>query len=56
MTNLRFDTDDLARKEEELAKLAERLHKASTADGMEISAEKTKLIKNNIAESTKRSK
>ena len=56
MTNLRFDTDDLARKEEELEKLAERLHKASIADGMEISAEKTKLIKNNIAESTKRSK
>ena len=56
MTNLRFDTDNLAGKEEELAKVAERHDKASTADGMEISAEKTKLMKNNIAESTKRSK
>ena len=37
MTNLRFDTDDLAGEEEELAKLAERLDKASTAYGMEIS-------------------
>ena len=36
----------LAREEEELAKLVERLDKASTAYGMEISAEKTKLMTN----------
>ena len=48
--NLRFadDTDGLAGEEEELAKLAERLGKACTAYGMEISAEKTKLMTNNI--------
>ena len=42
ITNLRFadDIDGLA-GEEELAHLAERLDKASTAYGMEISAEKT---------------
>ena len=47
--NLRFadDIDDLAGEEEELAKLFERLDKASTAYGMEISAEKTKLMTNN---------
>ena len=41
--NLRFadDIDGLAGEEEELAKLVERLDKASTAYGMEISAEKT---------------
>ena len=45
ITNLRFagDIDGLA-GEEELAKLVERLDKASTAYGMEISAEKTKLM------------
>ena len=37
----------LAGMEEELAKLVERLDKASTAYGMEISAEKTKLMTNN---------
>ena len=39
-TNLRFadDTDGLAGKEEELAKLVQCLDKASTAYGMEISA------------------
>ena len=49
ITNLRFadDIDGLAGEEEELAKLAERLDKASTAYGMEISAEKTKLMANN---------
>ena len=49
VTNLRFadDLDGLAGKEEELAKLVERLDKASTAYGMEISAEKTKLMTNN---------
>ena len=47
ITNLRFadDIDGLA-GEEELAKLVERHGKASTAYGMEISAEKTKLMKN----------
>ena len=41
------DTDGLAEEEEELANLVERLDKASTAYGMEISAEKTKLMINN---------
>ena len=47
-TNLRFagDIDGLAGEEEELAELAERLNKASTFYGMEISAKKIKL-KNN---------
>ena len=47
--NLRFadDIDGLAGEEEELAKLVERLDKAPTAYGMEISAEKTKLMTNN---------
>ena len=47
--SLRFadDIDGLAGEEEELAKLVERLDKASTAYGMEISAEKTKLMTNN---------
>ena len=49
ITNLRFadDIDGLAGEEEELANLVERLDKASTAYGMEISAEKTKLLTNN---------
>ena len=38
--------DGLAGEEEELANLVERLDKASTAYGMEISAEKTKLMTN----------
>ena len=48
ITNLRFadDIDVLAGEEEELANLVERLVKASTAYGMEISAEKTKLMTN----------
>ena len=48
ITNLRFadDIDGLAGEEEELAKLAERLDKASTAYGTEISAEKTELMTN----------
>ena len=43
ITNLRFadDIDGLAGEEDELANLVERLDKASTAYGMEISAEKT---------------
>ena len=50
-TNLRFadDIDGLAGKEEELAHLVEHLDKASTAYGMEISAEKTKLMTNNTS-------
>ena len=49
ITNLRFadDIDGLAGEEEELANLVEHLYKASTAYGMEISAEKTKLMTNN---------
>ena len=44
VTNLRFadDIDGLAGEEEELAKLVERLDKAATAYGIEISAEKSK--------------
>ena len=51
ITNLRFadDIDGLAGEEEELANLVERLHKASTAYGMEISAEKTNLMTNNTS-------
>ena len=40
---------DKSKFEEELAKLVERLDKASTAYGMEISAEKTKLMTNNTS-------
>ena len=49
ITNFRFadDIDGLAGEEEELAKLVERLDEASTAYGMEISTEKTKLMTNN---------
>ena len=56
--NLRFadDIDGLAGEEEELATLAERLDKAFTAYGMEITAEKTKLMTNNTVASTQRSK
>ena len=51
ITNLRFadDIDGLAGEEEELAKLIECLDKASTAYGMEISAEKTKHMTNNTS-------
>ena len=51
ITNLRFakDTDGIAEEEEELAKLVEHFHKASTVYGMEISAEKTKLMTNNTS-------
>ena len=50
-TNLRFadDIDGLAGEGEELANLAERLDKTSTAYGMAISAEKTKLMTNNTS-------
>ena len=51
ITNLRFadDIDGLAGEEEEVANLVERLDKASTAYGMEISAGKTKLMTNNTS-------
>ena len=41
------DIDGLAGKEEELVNLVERLDSTSTAYGMQISAEKTKLMSNN---------
>ena len=48
ITNFRFvdDIDGLAGKEEELASLVDRLDKTSAAFGMEISAEKTRLMTN----------
>ena len=51
ITNLRFadDINGFAGGEEELANLVERLDKASTAYGMEISAKKTKLMTNNTS-------
>ena len=51
ITNLRFadDIDGLAGEEKELANLVERLDKASTAYGIEISAEKTELMTNNAS-------
>ena len=57
ITNLRFgdDIDGLAGEDEELAELVQHLSKVSTAFGMEISAEKTKLM-TTLAASTKRSK
>ena len=50
-TNLCFadDINGLA-GEEELAKLVECLNKASTAYGMEVSAEKTKLMTKNTSD------
>ena len=49
ITNLRFadDIDGLAGDEQELVNLVERLEKTSTSYGMEISAEKTKVMTNN---------
>ena len=58
ITNLRFadDIDGSAGEEEELANLVVRLDKASTAYGMEISVEKTKLMtKKTPVASTQRS-
>ena len=43
------DIADLAGEEAELAKLVERLDKAFTAYGMEISAKKTKLVTYNTS-------
>ncbi|XP_072016840.1 uncharacterized protein [Amphiura filiformis] len=52
ITNLMFadDIDGLAGNEEELADFVKRLDTTSTRYGMEISGEKTKLIKNNDGE------
>ena len=49
ITNFRFadDIDGLAGEEEERENFVERLDKASTAYGMEISAEKSELMTNN---------
>ena len=44
------DIDGLAGEEEELAELVEHLDKTSTAYGMEISVEKTKLMTNNTSD------
>ena len=51
ITNLHFadDINGLTGEEEELGKLVEHLKKASTAYGMEISDEKTKLMTNNTS-------
>ena len=51
ITSLRFadDIDGLAGEEEDSTKLVERLDKASTAYGMKISTEKTKLMTNNTS-------
>ena len=51
ITNVCFanDSDGLAGEEEELVKLVEHFYKTSTAYGMEISAEKTKLMTNNTS-------
>ena len=51
ISNLRFadDNDGLAGEEKELANLVKHLDKALTAYGMEISAEKTKLMTNNTS-------
>ena len=48
-TSLRFADDIDCLAEEEVAKLVERLDKASTAYGIEISSEKTKLMRNNTS-------
>ena len=57
VTNIRFadDIDGLAGEEEELAKLLERLDKASTAYGTKVNVEETKQITTPVA-STGRSK
>ncbi|GFO32047.1 endonuclease-reverse transcriptase [Plakobranchus ocellatus] len=55
ITNLRFadDIDVLAGNECELASLVEQLDKASSNFGMEISAEKTKIMTNSKESSKK---
>ena len=51
ITNLHFadDIDGLEGEAEELENLVQRLDKVSRAYGMEISAEKTKLMTNNTS-------
>ena len=49
ITNLRFADDINGLAGEELAKLVEHLDNASTAYGMEISTEKTKLMTNDTS-------
>ena len=49
INNLRF-ADEIDGLAEEVAKIVERLDKASTAYGTEISAEKTKLMTNNTSD------
>ena len=51
ITNPRFadDIDGIAGEEEQLANLVECLDKASTANSMEISVKKTKLMTNNTS-------
>ena len=51
VTNFRFadGIDGLAGEEDELTNEVERLDKTSTAYGMKISAEKTKLMTNNTS-------
>ena len=51
ITNLRFanDIDGFTGEEEELENLVKHLDKASAAYGMEISAEKTKLMTKNTS-------
>ena len=51
ISNLRFfyDIDGLAGEKDELAKSVERQDKAAAAYGMEVSAEKTKLMTNNTS-------
>ena len=48
VSNLRFadDIDGLAGSQEELAELIKRLDESCSASGMEISAEKTKVMTN----------
>ena len=55
ITNLRFadNIDGLAGKEEELENLVKKVETASTAYGMEISPEKTKIMSNNANGLTK---
>ena len=51
ITNLRFadDINGLAGEEEDLAKLVEHLDKTTTVYGMEIYAERSKLMTNNTS-------
>ena len=55
ITNLRFadDIDGLAGSEQELAQLVERIDQTSQAYAMEINAEKTRLMTNNINDTHK---